>query len=1156
MENSSVTSPLIINPCARLMPYRLRDAENCFHKWCELAAAPEYESMSGWMQSVATPQHPLHPLVESLFGNSPYLSHLLMLYPKIFFDMSNAGADAAWATLMQELEALHSQTNTYTNLMRELRVIKGKAALLTALADISGTWKLAQVTGALSHLAEHCVALALDTILLTAAKRGEIELPHPQAPSEMSGIIVLGMGKLGGRELNYSSDIDLIILFDPGRLTCKGRLSEQKFMTRLSHELVTIMQERTPNGYVFRTDLRLRPDPASTPPAISTIAAHYYYESVGQNWERAAMIKARPIAGDIPAGERFLKGIAPFMWRRNLDFASITDIHSIKRQMDSLHSKDILIKGHNIKIGRGGIREIEFFVQIHQLIWGGREPVLRTRGTCETLVHLREYGLVDADKEKILQDAYVYLRKLEHRLQMVGDAQTHNMPDSDDGIAHIACFMGYDKVETFERELLATLHRVHDIYASSFKNDGDQVLGDEGNLVFTGVSHDPETLGTLSKMGYAHPETVSEIVMGWHHGSRKATRSKRARELLTEMMPLLLKRLSETANPDMAFLKFNEFLTNLPSGVQLFSLFNANPHLLGLIADIMGSAPKLADTLSRSPELLDAVLYDDFYAALPSPTVLVSQLNRFLKDISNVDTGMDRIRYFRNEKQFQAGVQLLKGMITAEVSGRFLSDLADVTIRKTFAIVNEEFVKTYGAIAASQFAAIALGKLGSREMTFNSDIDLVFIYDAPDFDKISDGEKGFGPAVYFNRLAQRFVNALSAMGRAGRLYEVDTRLRPSGNQGLLAVSTKAITHYFDELAWTFEYMALTKARVVIGSPALQNTLRHFIHQQLVKPRDATKLKNDAADMRERIEKEHPTKNSWDIKYVRGGLMDMDFLAQYLLLLHAPDTPGAHPGNASAVFNWLLAHKRIERSMASSLHDSILFLNSIYNMLRLCHDGMFDAAAAPPGLKKLLVESVRGQDFEGTKARLIKVEQSVFVHYSTFFGSLTQEDIMSSLTAQKRPAELRVGDKAPDFAVAFDSAENITSDSLKGKYKVIYFYPKDDTPGCTIEAKDFRDHIDAFKAAGAVVIGVSKDSVKSHDKFKEKFCLPFPLASDEEGTMCEDYGVWTEKSMYGKSYMGIERTTFLLDKNGIIRNIWRKVNVEGHVKEVLDAVKAL
>ncbi len=878
-------------------PYSKNDVERCLQQWEDTARHQQDKSLGDWMHKAADDVNPLRPLLLAVFGNSPYLTRLLLLHPALLRDMARLGAATIHARLTADVETIR-QEDDQPELMRRLRIAKSKLALLAALADITDAWTLEQVTGALSDFAERSLSLSLDALLRAAHQRGEIDLA---SASKGSGIIVLGMGKLGGRELNYSSDIDLIFFFEPGRLGYKGRQTEQHFMNKLAHELVSIMQERTRDGYVFRTDLRLRPDPASTPPAVNTEAAHYYYESVGQNWERAAMIKARPIAGDIEAGERFLKGIAPFMWRRNLDFAAINDIHSIKRQMDSRENKSILLKGHNIKIGQGGIREIEFYAQIHQLIWGGREPGLRLRSTCETLRKLKEFGLVDSGKEALLHEAYEFLRKLEHRLQMIADEQTHSLPESDEGMAHVACFMGYDNITAFEKDTLRYLSEVRAVYASSFQSA--EKLGDEGNLVFTGVSHDPETLKTLSSMGYLHPETISEIVMGWHHGKSRATRTKRARELLTELMPLLLKRLSETAHPDEAFHKFDDFLTQLPAGVQLFSLFHINPHLLGLIADIMGSAPTLALTLSKSPELLDAVLYEDFYGALPSASNFRSSWKEYSGGANTHDFEeiMEGLRRFRNEKQFQAGVQLLKALITAEQTGLFLSTLADIVIQKALAAVTAEFERIYGCIKGGRFAVIALGKLGSREIAFGSDIDLVFVYDAEDMEALSDGDKKFTASVYFNRLAQRFLNALTIMGREGRLYEVDTRLRPSGQEGLLAVGIDTLAQYFDESAWTFEIMAFTKARIVSGD-ALKEPLETLIRNQLTKKRDMEKLRRDAIDMRDRIDKEFGTKNPWDIKYVRGGMIDVDFIAQYLALRHAPDTPAAQNPAAQPLFS--------------------------------------------------------------------------------------------------------------------------------------------------------------------------------------------------------------------------------------------------------------
>ncbi|MDX1974256.1 MAG: bifunctional [glutamine synthetase] adenylyltransferase/[glutamine synthetase]-adenylyl-L-tyrosine phosphorylase [Rickettsiales bacterium] len=951
--------------------YSQADLERNLIDWRQAAAQQESRALSEWMTGQ---EH--HPLLRAVFGNSPYLSRLLCGYPQLFYDFITNGADSCYAQLVDELAAHDINEDVQKSLMKRLREAKHHIALLVALADIASEWNLEKVTQALSAFAEQSLVLTVSALLAAAARRGEITHGVPKD----SGIIILGMGKLGGRELNYSSDIDLIIFYEPERIGYQGRQSEQYFMNRLAQDIVQVMQERTKDGYVFRTDLRLRPDPASMPPAITVDGAYYYYEGVGQNWERAAMIKARPVAGDYEAGERFIKNLSPFMWRRNLDFAAINDIQSIKRQMDSRQTKQIMPKGHNVKLGLGGIREIEFYVQIHQLIWGGREARLRSRATCETLSILTQLGLVEAYKQEVLEAAYQFLRKLEHRLQMVDDQQTHSLPTTDEGVEHIACFMGYASVADFTQVFQMQLLAVHDIFSHSFT--GADALGDEGSLVFTGVSHDPETLDTLRHMGYGDPEKLSDIVMGWHHGSSRATRSKRARELLTELMPTILRRLAETAHPDEAFLRFNEFLANLPAGVPVFSMFNANLALLDLVADIFGSAPMLADYLSKSPSLLEVALYSDFYQSLPEYAQLEAQLTSIMMVNEDIEDQLDAITRFRNEKQFQAGVHLLQHRISAEESAIFISHLAEIALKQVVRIIQSEFSRTYGTIAGGEFAIIALGKLGSREMTFSSDIDLVFIYDVPDFEALSDGEKAYTASIYYNRFVQRLLSALTLVGREGRLYEVDTRLRPSGKQGMLTVSTKALQHYFDELAWTFEYMAFTKARVVVSDENLNKQLDSFIVSQLTKSRDTQKLRSDVADMRQRMDKEFATTNPWDIKYVRGGITDLDFIAQYLLLLHAPDVKTMGPGNSKDILNSLAAIGKVSQELARELVTAYQFMTQIFNVLRLCGGHDFEASSLLPGLQKLVCISVEIDDFDEVKKRLIAIEERVYHHYMT------------------------------------------------------------------------------------------------------------------------------------------------------------------------------
>lgn len=947
-----------------------------WQRWQTLAEKDEYAAIAGWMTG-NSPQ----AVLDTFFNYSPYLTNLALLHPDVAHDVLENSADAAFQKAISAIALPGKQYAKYTELKYQLRVAKRKIALVAAIADVTGSWALEKITRSLSEFADTSLRHCVDSILLAGHERGEIVLKDAAEPAKETGVIVLGMGKLGGFELNYSSDIDLIIFFRKNRLGYKGRQTEQHFMNKLTQELVQIMQDRTAEGYVFRTDLRLRPDPASTPPAITTAAAYYYYESVGQNWERAAMIKARPVAGDIAAGNLFLERLVPFMWRRSLDFAAINDIHSIKRQMDSRQNAEILMPGHNVKLGLGGIREIEFYVHIFQLIWGGRELSLRSRATMDSLKALLAFNLIDKDICQVMEAAYAFLRTLEHRLQMVADEQTHTMPQTPEALAQIAGFMGYDGVAALEKDFLNHTHAVHGIYAQAFKSS--EKLGADGNLVFTGVSHDPETLRTLERMGFTQPETVSEVVMGWHHGSCRATRTKQARELLTELMPTLLTHLSQTANPDGALLRFHDFLKNLPAGVQLFSLFSMNPQLLELIANILGSAPALSEQLSKNPALLDVVLYDDFYQKLADKEALAKQLAKFARTATDYEEQMDRVRQFRNERQFQAGVHFLKHMIGSAETGVFLSDLAEVCINYTFEKTLEEFAKKYGEIQGGNFSVLALGKLGSREMTFTSDIDLVFVYHASKEDLSADAENS--ASVYYNRFAQRLLTAITGVARSGRLYQVDTRLRPSGRKGLLAVDISALYQYFSASAWTFEYMALTKARPIVGNREARLELMQFINKQLAKKRDKTLLKKHVIDMRQRIDKEHGSRNPWDIKYVLGGLVDLDFIAQYLLLLYAPEGAPPYPGSTPTIFHWLKEKSYIDAKVADELIEAEAFLSQVFHVLRLCAED-FDEEDAPQGLKKLLCDTLKLPDFEMVKQRLLAIEKQTHAYYLSIVES--------------------------------------------------------------------------------------------------------------------------------------------------------------------------
>jgi glutamate-ammonia-ligase adenylyltransferase len=911
-----------------------------------------------------------HPTCERLLaataGNAPYLARLLIKYPDVFAHFADRGPNQTFADILAEMHALKLQSLPQAAIMKELRVQKGKAALLTAFADISALWDVPTTTRQLSHFAGAAIQIATDWLLHDAARKGEFAPANPATPGAESGIVILGMGKLGAYELNYSSDIDLILLFEHDVVPYRGARSVQHFMTRFAQDLVHLLQERNEHGYVFRTDLRLRPDPMSTPPAVNTTAALLYYETVGQNWERAAMIKARPMACDIEAGERFLKELIPYIWRKYLDFATIADIHSIKRQMNATSGRDIALYGHNIKTGAGGIREVEFFVQTQQLVWGGRIPSLRVRGTLSALEQLMHHGLIGPDARDALGECYLWFRKVEHALQMFADEQTHSLPQTPEGMQALCVFLGYPAVEAFESECLTRLQLVHRYYLDSMEGDGS--LTAEGNLVFTGVEADTETLKTLTGMGYNEPRIISDIIQGWHRGSRKSTRSKRSRQVLTELVPQILRRLSETVNPDAAFLHFDDFLSKLPSGAQIFSLFAVRPELLTLVADILGSAPALGATLSRDPTLLDSVLESDFYGVLPTRAEMTDQLRERLRHARDYEQQMALMRIFNNDKRFQAGVHMLKSQITPAQAGAFLTETAEALLEITLEAVAQEIQ----GVATDRIAILGLGKLGGGEMTFGSDLDIVFVYD----DGSDDGEL----RTRMHRLSQRVITALTLLTREGRLYEVDTRLRPGGTDGPLATSLSGFDAYFEKSAWTFERQALTRARVIASNHAdFTAQVEATIARHVCKPCPGTLL-NDIRDMRARIAQTHTTRNPWHLKHIRGGLVDLDFMAQYLVLRDVHRYPTMWQREAGAVFAQAQALNLLTPEIAQPLIAAKHFLSDLLSITRLVSDDVLRDETITPGLARTLAQVLRFADFPSVKEAMLKHEAEVQIWF--------------------------------------------------------------------------------------------------------------------------------------------------------------------------------
>lgn len=787
----------------------------------------------------------LADLVQGAAGSSPHLA-----------DLMRREGDWLGEALLQPPENVFAELMAapVENIARDLRQAKARVSLLIALADLGGVWSLEEVTGNLTRFADHAVQTALEDAIGAQIRRGKLPGQSDEDIAKAGGLTVLAMGKMGAFELNYSSDIDLICLFDETRFNPDDYADARVAFVKAVRKMCQTLSERTADGYVFRTDLRLRPDASVTPVAMSMEAAERYYESFGRTWERAAFIKARACAGDIDAGNAFLETLRPFVWRRHLDFAAIQDAQDMRlriRDHKGLQQK-ISHLGHDLKLGMGGIREIEFFTQTRQLISGGRDADIRGSGTVQALGQLASKGWIDEADAAQLTNDYRAHREAEHRVQMVADQQTHDLPETAEEFAGLAALSGCDADE-YGTEIETRLARVSKL------TEGFFMPGAEG-----------EDAGSI-------PDVIA------HWTGYQAMRSPRAKEILKRVWPQLKARLDAASLPDEAMANFDSFLKGLPSGVQLFSLFEANPQLLDLVVDITDTAPGLGQYLARNARVFDAVIGGQFFSDWPGETVLRDDLIGQLGEEADYETKLDRARIWAREWNFRVGVHLLRGLIDAETSGRQYADVASAVVGALWPDVVRQFADKHGAPPGRGAAVLAMGSLGARRLNAASDLDLIVIFDGADVDS-SDGTRPLATRSYYARLTQALVTALSAPTAEGRLYEVDMRLRPSGKQGPVATSLDAFRSYQSSEAWTWEHLALTRARALVGTASLAADIEAFRAELLARPRDASKVLGDAAEMRRRLNETKPLRHGLDVRAGAGRLQDVELLAQTGVLL--------------------------------------------------------------------------------------------------------------------------------------------------------------------------------------------------------------------------------------------------------------------------------
>ena len=652
--------------------------------------------------------------------------------------------------------------------------------------------------------------------------------------------------------------------------------------------------------------MRLRPDPGATPLAVSLRAAIHYYQTRGQNWERCAMIKVSMAAGDKTLAAEFMREMNFYVWRKYLDFWAIQDIHSIKRQFHSGRAgtgdkSDIL--GRNIKLGGGGIREIEFFVQTQQLVWGGRNTALRTPRTLEALAALAEAERITLEAKESLQNAYRFLRHLEHRLQMVEDRQTQELPRSEEDLERLALFFGFADGSALIKTLVAHLEKVREQYAELFQ--AEPSLAEPGNLVFTGTAPEPGTLETLARLGYQDGAAVFSLISKWHHGSYRTTATVRARQTLTELVPSLLVAFSSTQSPDETLRNFDQFIARMPAGFHLFGLMLHNQELLTSLAEILGLSPLLAGQLTHRPQLAYSMLDGDFTSRPPKWRALRRELQAECQAGRDFEDSLARLRQRINDRRFQINFQMLHGVLPARQAEDAAASLAECTLRTLLPFLRHSFEEAHGVLPSpSGFSVVALGRLGAGAMGPTSDLDLLFLYDEACAEQTSNGARPLSGSIYWGRFARRIQTVLSADSNFGAIYDVDARLRPHGSNGPIAISLSAWREYHQGTAWLWERMPMIRTRALYGGSLFRQAVRDFVQEVLCRPEPADKWREEVATMRNRVRKEHTPRGLLDLRYGVGGLSELDLLAQMLMLMEAPQNPQILQRNTEAGFRGL------------------------------------------------------------------------------------------------------------------------------------------------------------------------------------------------------------------------------------------------------------
>ncbi|GAA0733655.1 bifunctional [glutamine synthetase] adenylyltransferase/[glutamine synthetase]-adenylyl-L-tyrosine phosphorylase [Sphingomonas japonica] len=826
---------------------------------------------------------------------------------------------------------------------KALRLARRRLAWLVAIGDLSGSYDFRRVTAILTRFAD----MALDRAIRTA-------MLERTPDAEPGGFAAIALGKQGSFELNYSSDIDPVLIFDPQTLPCRPREAADEAAVRIGKRVVDLLQTRDGDGYVLRVDLRLRPSPEATPIALPVDAAIGYYESQALPWERAAYIRARAAAGDIALGQRFLDAIRPFIWRRSLDFGAIGELREItSRIRDHYAQGQAFGPGYDLKRGRGGIREVEFFTQVHQLIHGGRDPELRAPATLDALERLSEAGWVEPETARALGDAYVALRTAEHRVQMIDDRQTHCLPEDQAALDRVAALDGVGDGAALLAWLRPHVDCVGRLYDAIEPEASDRLPGDDAAL-----------LARLEAIGFDDdPESAAQRIAVWRQARYPALRSAAAQAALEAVLPGLMAALGGAPQPAAAIVRLDAMLARLPSAINFFRLIEAEPGLARLLSAILSHAPTLAEQLGRRADLLDGLIDASAFDAVGTVEQLAADMARGEAG-ADYQALLDHVRRVVNERRFALGAQIVAGAADPLDVARGYARVAEAAVEVLARATVTEFARAHGKLPDGELVILALGRLGGGALTHASDLDLIYCFSG-DYAAESDGARPLGAVHYYNRLAQRVTAALSVATASGPLYDVDTRLRPSGTQGPLAVSLDGFAQYQREQAWTWEHMALTRARPVFGSPSARAQAGAIIAAVLEGDRPQRDVRSEAAAMRDEMAAHKPPTGPLDAKLSPGGLVDLEFAVHTVQLIART---GFNPRLDRAIAA-LAAHGLLPQEFVAA-HD---FLTRLLVTLRLVAP---DAGEPPESTRLLVARALSLPDWPAVVATFAATRQEV------------------------------------------------------------------------------------------------------------------------------------------------------------------------------------